>query len=192
MRQPPPRRQAEMATGDLDSTRARVRSRQALTNARKRQQICFLLVSFYFLFISFYFLESGLFNRLRAREIKKSSRALGLAVKLWSVTMSNSHEPLRARPPAGDVDSCNGNLCNACFWFCQEKAALLWRWVLAAPEPSESPGPASAPRARENRSRSPHSPGSRARKTAAHSRVRSGAAGPARPRGAGPAPPRSP
>jgi hypothetical protein len=42
-------------------------------------------------FISFYFPESGLFKGLRAKEIKKSP-APRLALKLCSVTMSNSRD----------------------------------------------------------------------------------------------------
>jgi len=71
--------------------------------------------SFYFLFISFYFPESGLFNGLRASEIKKFARHFDLALKLQSPDVVK--QPQSPRPAAGQarIDSANVNADTAHF-----------------------------------------------------------------------------
>src|SRR5579872_3500913 len=62
----------------------------------KRQQICFLL----FPFISFYFPESGLFNGLRAIEIRKIRPPLWFALKLSFGPFQTAAASPRPLPPA--------------------------------------------------------------------------------------------
>jgi len=70
--------------------------------------------SVYFLFISFYFHESGLFNGLRAREIKKFAPPPSSRAGCDLLNISNSRS-LLARPPAGRVYSDDMNIDNSSF-----------------------------------------------------------------------------
>jgi len=101
------------------TTCARIRRKQTVVSGSKFASFCFL-------FIFFYFLESGLFNGLRAREIKKFARFPQPRAQVVVCNDVKQHRLLLVRPPAGRVVySVNENTIEMVSDFVKQKWTLI-------------------------------------------------------------------